>query len=296
MVNDMKQALKIVIGFVDYVFLITIEGTYFGTQRFYAMTQSKKNSFLSGCAIALLESPLFDTMKEYEYMKKTRDSKLSEETIKQYSDDSLCGYGDTDYTKGGDTLREQQRGLILPALEQAIRDQSARHQNCSLDITEIGTGNGDVIANLAKRYPAHKFTGVDFSVKNAIKKYGDIANLKFVSGYALDLLESGKLSGDIIYSSSTFCLFTPKELPLYISALRNSFQRVVINEPSWGIARQQNDHESLSMHLDSGMWFHNYCGYFSNGGWKINVFKCFDYKHHRSKRPDIKICIIDAIQ
>jgi hypothetical protein len=284
----MNQKFKICIGFGQYVWHVLNHGAYTGGQLFYRDAQENPD----GCEIALLESPLYDMMKDYQFLKENRDnSRLSSEAIRQYSDDTLSGYADKEFTKGGKTLEEQQRGLILPLLEKVISRQTT-----DSTIVEIGTGNGDVIAYLAKNYPMHNFIGVDFSVKNAIEKYGAGRNFMFVGGYALDLLDKGALKGDVVFASSTFCNFTPGELYNYIGRLKgNGFKEIILNEPFWSDYRQENNRKTKSRHLDGAVWFHNYCGYIRTGGYEMREMDVFHYQHPSSSRPDIKISLVHGV-
>jgi hypothetical protein len=290
MIQQIKSGLKIVAGFTIYMGYSLIFGAYRGGQMFYSVAQTEGKSIGVVCAIALFESPLFEIMKNYAFLKENKNnSRLSSLTVDQYSDDSLSGYGDKEFTKGGDTILEQQRGLILPILEKAIRESTKNN----LRIVEIGTGNGDVVAYLAKNFPEHTFIGVDFSIRNAKEKYCDVNNLVFIKGYALDLLDNKKLVGDIIFSSSTFCVFTPIELENYFSLLRkNSFREIILNEPSWAGYKQKNNNEIISKHLEGAVWFHNYCGYLLKEGYNIKEFTFSHYNHPISQRPDINICLV----
>jgi len=223
-------------------------------------------------------------IRNYRIKKKEwNNPRLSEEVIKNYSDDSLSGYGDKEYTKGGMDIQHQQRGLILPLLEQHIKKQET--------VIEIGTGNGDVVAYLADKYPDTKFIGIDFSVKNAMEKHQK-KNLSFISGYALDLLAK-RVRGDLIFASSTFCNFTPRELENYLVAIRRAgVHSVILNEPTWGGHIQKNNGSSSSIHLDGAVWHHNYCGYLWKADFSIADFSFFHYKHPVSLRPDIFICLV----
>jgi hypothetical protein len=200
----------------------------------------------------------------------------------EYSDDSLAGYADKNYTKGGKDLQHQQRGLILPILEKHLKRVNV----------EIGTGNGDVIADLADKYPDRLFIGVDFSVKNATEKHNK-KNLVFIEGYALDLLEKDILKGDLVFASSTFCLFTPDELVDYIKLLKiRGFTSIVLNEPTWNGRIQENNEKITSSSLEGPMYHHNWAGYFRWFGYEITDFSFFHYIHPLSKRADIYVCII----
>lgn len=287
----LKLGLKIVMGFFVYSVFCVRYGSYRGNQKFYEFVQLERKPLFAGCIIALLESPLFNIMKDYSYMNENKGNPhISTEVIKEYSDDSLRGYADWEYNKGGKTIQEQQRGLILPMLENAIIKHADR-----LTVVEIGTGNGDVIAYLANKYPQHTFIGVDFSIRTAKEKYSDINNLAFIKGYAMDLLEKENLGGDVIFASSTFCLFTPLELQNYLLFLKkNGFKKIFLNEPSWAGYEQKNTIVKTSKHLEGAVWFHNYSGYLRGAGYPISDFTTFHYNHPRSQRSDITVCLIEA--
>jgi hypothetical protein len=257
------------------------------------VAQSEGNTFIKAAVIAMLEGSLSEIFKDHSFMMENRGRKrLSTLTIQQYSDESLFGYGDVDFGKGGDTLQEQQRGLILPLLERAIRENVS-----AKTIVEIGTGNGDVLKYLADKYPDRHFIGVDFSVANARRQYGRIPAIEFVKGYALDLLSEGSLKGDIVFGSSTFVFFTPLELAQYISLFKSTgFKEVILNEPTWGNYVQENNSQVVSRHLEGNMWYHNFCGYLVANGYQVTDLDFSHYKHPLSTRPDIFIALIRATQ
>lgn len=135
-------------------------------------------------------------------------------------------------------------------------------------ICEIGCGNGDVVAFLAEQYPHLKFVGVDFSIKNAEDKH-KFNNLKFLKGYALELLERKTLLPNVIFTSSTSCLLNPKEFDAYIRMFKeNTISHVVINEPMWGDFVFSNNYSDVkSYHLEGAVWKHNYGLYFKDHGY-----------------------------
>lgn len=201
----------------------------------------------------------------------------------------MSGYGDEILNKGGATIQEQQRGLILSVLEKAICELTKEART----IVEIGTGNGDIVAYLAAKYPMHKFVGVDFSIKTAERKQKKLPNLSFKAGYALDLLEQNQLFGDIVFGSSTFDIFSPRELKGYFRLFRERFiSQVILNEPVWGGYKQRNTTDAVSNHMEGACWYHNYCGYLREAGYTISDFSFFHYRHPLSNRPDIYVSVI----
>ena len=215
------------------------------------------------------------------YLRNRNNSRLSSAVLKYYSDDSLSGYGDWEYKKGGTTITEQQRGLILPLLKDSLQGPLKK------TVIEIGTGNGDVLAHLREEYPRHDYFGVDFSVRNARMKH---PHLIFIKGYALDLLQSKNIKGDLVFASSTFLFFAPRELQAYLIAIKDrGFKEIVLNEPTWGKGREK------SRYLERGCWQHDYKKYLEEAGFIVKDFSHFHYRHPISKRPDIFITLIRGV-
>lgn len=222
------------------------------------------------------------------------NDRIPEKLVVNYLDDSLSGYGEEEWKFGGKDLKDQQRGLILPIIEASIQEEESKNDDSSI-IVEIGTGNGDISSYLAKKYSAQTFTGIDFSVATAQRKHGHIKNLTFMKGYALDILENHSIQGDIVFASSTFILFTPKELKSYIALIKqNGFSQIILNEPTWGGYIQNNNDDVVSKHLEKFCWHHNYCGYLKEAGYVIKDFNYFHYNHPISTRPDIFVALIRA--
>lgn len=256
------------------------------------VAQGAPRSLMGDIAVAFLESPPAKLANDYSYQRDHRNiNRLSPHIAALYSDDTLQGYGDEVFSKGGDDLSSQQRGKILPLLREKLTESS----NIQLTVVELGIGNGDVIASLASEFPQHNFIGVDFSIATALKKHGQISNLQFKNGYVIDLLEKSQLKGDVLYASSTLTLMLPKELAEFVKLLRQAgFSEIVSSEPTWGPYSQENSSSQDSYYMDDGCWFHNYCGYFANAGFHTDRFSFFKYKHPMSPRPDIRLSIVAA--
>lgn len=255
---------------------------YRGMRAFYRRAQAPPSPS-QRIAAACLSGPLAQLATDYRFAQEARpQARLSSRAIAEYSDDSLQGYGDATFTKGGSALEQQQRGLILPLLERVLTEAPAGRR-----VIEIGTGNGDVVAHLAERFPQHQFIGVDFSVKNACATHA-ATGARFIPGYALDLFASGQLAGDIVFGSSTFVVFTPAELRAYVQRFRAAgVTDVVLNEPSWGGCRVEPNAATVSEHLEAACWFHQYAAYFREGGYTTRHLEGFHYHHPVSQRPDI---------
>ncbi len=298
--RDIKHLSYILFGFILFIFYSIFnkrkgERLYSGYVKFYATVQSETDGLLKKVAVNFFENPIGYMVRDYFYLKANigRD-KLSTGTIQEYSDESLLGYGAVNYAEvkeAGAPLEKQQRGLMIPILKQCLSENPGGLKT----VVEIGCGNGDVIQFLAEQHPNYVFCGVDFFIKNATLKHNHQKNLSFVKGYALDLLEAGQLKGDIVFGSSTFCVFTPKELERYLKAIYSAgFSEVILSEPIWGGYVQTNDMHVISKHVGGSVWFHNYCGYLRQAKFDIKQFDFFHYKQNKSVRPDIFVSILRA--
>jgi precorrin-6B methylase 2 len=275
------------LGVAYYLACVARRGFYRGHQRFYATAQG--TSLLARAAQALLTAPPAALVVDFHNLQESlgRD-RISPMAAVDYSDDSLAGYADEQFGKGGGELAEQQRALALPMIERVAATLPA-----GATLIEIGTGNGDVCAHLAERFPALQVVGVDLSTVVAGRKH-DLPNLRFVEGYALDLLEAGELDGELVFAASTFVVFTPLELARYCRALARHARRVILNEPTWGEHPASSDGPALSRHLELAIWHHNYAGYLTDAGFEILQWSCEPYQPPGSPRPDVRVTLLEG--
>jgi SAM-dependent methyltransferase len=256
-----------------------------GRDRFYQMAQDKPN-VLGRLAAAFCSGHAGRLGQNYHiYAENKNVDRISAIARRYYGDDSLHGYGDAEFTRAdGKALVDQQRGLVIPLVAAAVERDRPKL------VLEIGTGNGDVIAHLAALHPAVQFVGCDLSVKNAAGKHR-VPNLSFVKGYALDLLQDRTLSPDMVFASSTFCVFTPKELQAYLDAMRGIGRLIVSDPVNFGNVHTR-DARPRSRHMDQYMWWHNYFGYFTAAGFRIEHHETrrFDYSWNRGAR----VVIVDG--
>ena len=204
-------------------------------------------------------------------------------SLEIYKGDSLAGWADADRAQGDGQLPllQQMRSIAVARVVAAIEQSGAKRKT----IVEIGAGNGDVIAYLADKYPQHHFVGVDLSVKTAEQLYPGKPNLEFKGGYALEMLENGSLKGDIVFGSSTFVVFPPKELDSYFQGLRRSgYTDIILVDPLTRRFTVNGAGPAFSKHMALGMWGHNYTGYFEKYGFKVSHFEVVNYVGH-TKRP-----------
>lgn len=291
MLKKIIQYLVVPLGFLLWFILLVTRGAYKGSNIFYRNALSGKKNIFAALARSFLESPLAKVFTNYDFYKKNKNNqRLSDRVIRTYGSESLDTYGDLDFKKGSDKIEEQQRGLVLPLLESCLKSYSSPGT-----VVEIGTGNGDVSAQLSESFPNMNYVGIDFFTKNAQIKHGDKKNLTFVKGYALDLFDTKQVKGDVVFASSSFTCFTPEELANYCRLFReNGVADIILSEPCWAGHVQKNNTEAVSYHMDGDDWFHNYCGYLRKFGYAINDFKFFTYKHPLSKRPDLRVSLIWA--
>ena len=177
-------------------------------------------------------------------------------------------------------VEDQQKGLIIPIIKKVIENNEISN------IIEIGTGNGDLIANLSNSYANKNFIGIDF-LTDAAKENHKLKNLSFTSSYALDYLSNGSIKKiDLIFACSTFLFFTPKEIEKYFQVLQSKTKFIIISDPTWhSVYRQQ--FKINSYHLEGGLWFHNYKYLAEKYNFEILENKFFHYEHQTSLRPDI---------
>jgi len=267
--------------------IFLIRGSYRTNQILHSKIQ-KNNNVVGGLLNIVVSSPLRFMFQQHLRYTESRDrDTVSPIAILQYGqDDDLSGYGTEDFAKGGGQISQQQRGMILPTLRDKLKELPS-----NAVAVEIGTGNGDVSALIATEFPEIKIIGIDFSVTTATKKHSEILNLEFQKGYALELIESGKIQGDIVWASSTFAILTPLEYHRYLAAISKSFSHIVMSEPTWGGHAMEMDGLPISEHLEDAIWFHNYVCYVKHYGYSIDRIHHNPYKHPVSLRPDIRLLI-----
>jgi hypothetical protein len=283
-----RRLLLMLVGVGYYIGCVVRLGFYRGHQRFYAVAQD--TGLLADAARAALTAPPAQLVVDYHNLQASlgRD-RISPMAAADYSDDSLAGYADEDFAKGGGRLEEQQRALALPMIERV-----AAALPRGVRLIEIGAGNGDVCAHLAREFPEIQVVGVDLSTVVAQRKH-ELPNLRFIQGYALDLLEDGELDGDLVFAASTFVVFTPLELAGYCRALASRARRVILNEPTWGEHAATRDGPAFSRHLELAIWHHNYAGYLADAGFQVVEWSCKPYQPPGSPRPDVRLTLLEAV-
>tara|TARA_B100000767_G_C19687165_1_gene502310 strand:- start:215 stop:1075 length:861 start_codon:yes stop_codon:yes gene_type:complete len=280
--NKINELLSIIFGFIVLLFYIIFKKQ--GSGKFYIKAQENKllNNFLKS-------KILFFLFKNYKYFENNIDEEFSEYSKLYQKDDSILKkYTGYNYgLKESEKIEEQQRGFGIPTIRNLLNNNTIKN------IIEIGTGNGDLIFHFAKEYRDKSFTGIDFKVDSAKKKH-KLDNLNFVEDYALNhFLKTDVSNIDLIFASSTFIFFTPKELTKYLKILSKKCKFIIITDPTW-YGMYKKKFIKNSYHLEAGVFFHNYNHYFKDFGFDILKNKFEKYQHKLSPRSDIYINIIFA--
>jgi hypothetical protein len=169
-------------------------------------------------------------------------------------------------------LGQQMRGMIIPMIEAAIEEGKSR-------VVEIGAGDGKILQFLAKKYPKVEFIGVDFLRPEFVDE--DLQNLSHITGYALELLEKGHLTGDLLFACSTFILPGPREIEAYAREIAKAgFGTVIVNDP---ITRGYSPEKfpGTSRHQTIGLWGHDYRYYFGQVGYRTSHFEIQKFYGHK---------------
>ncbi len=172
-----------------------------------------------------------DTVEKRAYVKRARSpgDRLTEEelsALKTY----MINVQDRDIRREyfrTTPLERTFQGQVVPLVSTALeKDPSIR------SVLDIGTHYAWIDHHLASIHDRIQFTGVDFAV-NLAEFNAEFArqNLRFVSGYALDLLESGALDPDLVFFSCTAYEIKNAEVQRYLRVLARRRRTVVFSEP-----------------------------------------------------------------
>jgi hypothetical protein len=119
------------------------------------------------------------------------------------------------------------QGQAVPLVEAIIRqDRGVR------SVMDIGVRYAYIDALLAAKFPDVEFVGIDF-MPNLRELNADFtqANLRFVTGYALELLEQDRLRADVAVMVDTALTINNLELRRYFRLLAERTRYVVIDDP-----------------------------------------------------------------
>lgn len=246
---------------------------FVGWYCLYRAAQERPDSFLGRAAATMYESSLKWGFLGWNYVEtnKGRD-RVSDFMREHYGTPDLSGYAASPEARDHDHFMLNAADKVLPKFD-------------GLTIVEVGCAAGRNLAVLGERYPDRRYIGVDFDTTKAIEFFGDRRNIEFRSGYALDMIEAGSLSGDALFTLSTACLMLPNELRRFLAATYGAgFRKVVLVEPVFYGEKVTGN--ARSVHQMIGVWFHDYAGYLGEAGYEIEfigseVFRPGDPKHIR---------------
>jgi hypothetical protein len=162
-------------------------------------------------------------------------------------------------------------------------------------VTNIGAYYAFVDHALARQYPDVRFVAVDFI--DEYERYNAefaLPNLSFVSGYSIELIESGRLHADLVIFSATAAEIMNPELHRYLDLLRQNAKYLILSEPLYnmpdgGVVDPKSVSSTSSIaayaqpdylpHLKGPVaHIHNY--------WKLLQESGFKILHYRAYKPD----------
>lgn len=158
-----------------------------------------------------------------------------------------------------DTLKQPSKVYQHAAklCQQVLDDKSIQIKS----MANVGARVDIVNSYLAQNYSNCQFYSVDFQPD--LDKHNSLLpqsrNWQFLSGYALDLIDEGKLKADLFLFSSTVILFRHQELIQYLTALKNSGCKALVFNDAWWYP---NSPERLS--TDKGYIAGPHCTYHYN--------------------------------
>ena len=209
------------------------------------------------------------TTTELEMMTQTQVKKVGR-TSKARAEGEIT---DASYVNPVGELPMQHKGATL--LKNVLQ-----HNPDIRSVANIGARVDLVSAYLAPKFPGVQFTSVDLqlNVKEHNQDLPQAPNWDFLGGYALHLMEEGRLAADLVFMTSTSVLFNNVELDSYLAAIAKRTKMVVLNEPWWpdllstglGIVRPEdiplNDPICSGAH---GNYHHNYLAKLERHGYQI---------------------------
>lgn len=140
----------------------------------------------------------------------------------------------------------------------------------------------DIASSLcAERFPDIQFCSVDFQphLEKDNEVLGHKPNWHFRPGYALEMWQRGEITSDVVFFTSTACLFNNAELNAYMEAMAPTTKFIVLAEQwfpeakalwPFGIIKPEDikvEHPILAGW--EGIYLHNYIGKLEKYGYKI---------------------------
>ncbi|MBN1122991.1 MAG: hypothetical protein JXJ17_18085 [Anaerolineae bacterium] len=237
-------------------------------------------------------------------LKHFRDKREFEDAYRQYENndqltdqqiDEIIAYQTHVYSTprgshfGENPVEETIQGRVIPMIESILtRDPAVR------SVLNIGARYAYVDHVLACRHPEIAFTCVDFSQKFIeVNRDFQRDNIRFVDGYALELLEEGEIAGDIVFFSSTATLINNLELRRYMHILAKTTRYVVFNEPidpPMNGAVIDPSRLPLDRQVSSSdrCLIHNYRAIVEEAGFEVLHYRLFPYEGPlKMREPDM---------
>lgn len=184
------------------------------------------------------------------------------------------------------------QGQAVPLVEAILAQDSTVRS-----VLDIGVRYAYVDALMADKFAGVQFVGVDF-MPNLRELNADFSqsNLRFVPGYALELLEQGRLEADVTMMVDTALTMNNLELRRYFCVLAEHTRYIVIDDPlhrspSGGVE------DPLSLPVDRSLpvysppvkitplpgplcFRHNYKAMLEEAGFEVLHYKVFPLAHY----------------
>lgn len=119
------------------------------------------------------------------------------------------------------------QGLLLPMVTELLKVDPSIGR-----IVNIGVNYAHIDSLLAQQFPVVRFTAVDFATNlQDFNREFQRDNLEFVSGYALELFEQGRLNADVVMMSSVAYEIKNAEIRRYFETIASRSRYLILNEP-----------------------------------------------------------------
>lgn len=210
------------------------------------------------------------------------DGPLSKQLVNQLTSTQIYKV-DGDYLKRS-ALKISDDDLACPRRQMPMQHRGTAlllevlHKRSNIaSVANIGARVDVASAYLAPCFPKIKFVSVDFqpNLREQNTLLGDFSNRDYLSGYALNLIQSGQLRTDLVFMTSTSVLFNASELDAYIQAFSDSkVSTIVLNEPWWPLGLLLKPPESVSPGMPycsgvHGNYHHNYIASLTKWGYSV---------------------------
>ncbi len=231
------------------------------------------------------------------WLARSPGDRLSPTEIARYSTERMYTRAQQEYIDDPSLILRATQGTVVPTIEEIFRQDRAVRS-----FLNIGVYLGLLDTYFASRFPEISFLGIDFW-SDLLEANAPLLrpNFQVRHGYALDEIESGNASGDLVLFFSTATRIKNAELRRYLRALRAS-KYIVMNEPIFPLPtgeivnpRDVDPHNSIPAAVypvyagDLGgpyppVLVHNYPALLAEAGFDIVHFQ---FKHKPSPRMQI---------